>query len=400
MKAGIILIGTELLNGAMIDTNSIYIAEQLNKIGVEIEFKMFARDVEEEIIKVLDYAKKNVDLIITTGGLGPTDDDITKESIAKFLNKKMIVDEEELKELTKKYSERKLNLTKSNIKEIKKPEGAISFKNDVGMAPATFIDNIASFPGFPNELKNMFPKFLKYFSEKNNLKSKIYIKDIITYGMGESMLEETVKDIFTEEDIFYEFLVKDYGILIRLQTKIENKKKVEKIQKKLYNRISDFIIGEDTDRLENKIFGYLKEKKLTISTVESCTGGMIASKLVGVSGISSYFKEGLVTYSNISKIERLGVSEEILKKYGAVSQEVAKEMLKNLQTDIGISVTGIAGPNGGTEEKPVGLVYIGIKLNDKIEVTKKIFKGERNRIRQRTMMYSLYLLFKNLKNMK
>lgn len=400
MKAGIILIGTELLNGAMIDTNSIYIAEELNKIGIEIEFKIFARDVEEEIIKVLDYAKQNVDLIITTGGLGPTDDDITKESISKFLNKKMIVDEEELKELTRKYSERKLVLTKSNIKEIKKPEGAISFKNDVGMAPATLIDNIVSFPGFPNELKNMFPKFLEYFSEKNNLNSKIYIKDIITYGIGESMLEERVKDIFAEENIFYEFLVKDYGILIRLQTKIENKKKVEKIKEKLYNRVSEFIIGEDNDRIESKIFQYLKEKNLTISLAESCTGGMIASKLVGVPGISTYFFEGLVTYDNDSKIKRLNVSKESLEKYGAVSREVAKEMLMSLDTDVAISVSGIAGPSGGTEEKPVGLVYIGIKVKNRIEIIKQVFKGERNKIRQRTMMYSLYSLFKILKNIK
>lgn len=397
MKAGIILIGTELLNGAMIDTNSIYIAEELNKIGIEIEFKMFARDVEEEIIKVLDYAKKNVELIITTGGLGPTDDDITKDTVAKFLNKKMIVDEKELKELQEKYEKRKINLKKSNIREIKKPEGALSFKNDVGMAPAIFIDGIACFPGFPNELKNMFPKFLEYFSKKNNLKSEIYIKDIITYGLGESVLEARVKDVFTEEKIFYEFLVKDYGILIRLQTKIENKKKVEKIREKLYNRMSEFIIGEDTDRLEYQIFQILKEKNLSISTAESCTGGMIASKLVGVSGISPYFKEGLITYSNESKEKRLGVKKETLEKYGAVSEEVAREMLTNLKTDIGISVTGIAGPDGGSKEKPVGLVYIGIKVNDRVEVIKKIFNGERNKIRQRTMMYSLYSLLKILK---
>ena len=398
MKAGIFLVGTELLNGATIDTNSIYIAEELNKYGIEIEFKMTVRDVMSEIIKALTYAKKNVDLVILTGGLGPTDDDITKEAMAKFLKKKLVVDEKEKKELLKKYKAYK-NPNKTNFKEVEKPEGAVSFKNDVGMAPAVYVDGLVAFPGFPNELKNMFPKFLKYYVKENNLKSQIYIKDIITYGIGESVLETTVKDLFTEGDIFYEFLVKDYGTLIRLQTKIENKKNVAKIVKKLYNRISEFIIGEDDDRIENTIYECLNsgEKPLTISTAESCTGGMIASKLIEVPGISTNFIEGIVSYSNEAKIKRLKVKKETLEKYGAVSEEVAREMLAGLKTDIGISTTGIAGPDGGTKDKPVGLVYIGIKVKDEVKVFRRELKGDRNKIRQRAMMHALYNLLKILK---
>ena len=398
MKAGIFLVGTELLNGATIDTNSIYIAEELNKYGIEIEFKMTIRDVMDEIVKALKYAKKNVDLVILTGGLGPTDDDITKEAMAKFLKKKLVVDEKEKKELLKKYKAYK-NPNKTNFKEVEKPEGAVSFKNDVGMAPAVYIDGLVAFPGFPNELKNMFPKFLKYYVKENNLKSQIYIKDIITYGIGESVLETTVKDLFTEGDIFYEFLVKDYGTLIRLQTKIENKKNVAKIVKKLYNRISEFIIGEDDDRIENTIYECLNsgEKPLTISTAESCTGGMIASKLIEVPGISTNFIEGIVSYSNEAKIKRLKVKKETLEKYGAVSEEVAREMLAGLKTDVGISTTGIAGPDGGTKDKPVGLVYIGIKVKDEVKVFRRELKGDRNKIRQRAMMHALYNLLKILK---
>ena len=398
MKAGIFLVGTELLNGATIDTNSIYIAEELNKYGIEIEFKMTVRDVMSEITKALTYAKKNVDLVILTGGLGPTDDDITKEAMAKFLKKKLVVDEKEKKELLKKYKAYK-NPNKTNFKEVEKPEGAVSFKNDVGMAPAVYIDGMVAFPGFPNELKNMFPKFLKYYVKENNLKSQIYIKDIITYGIGESVLETTVKDLFTEGDIFYEFLVKDYGTLIRLQTKIENKKNVAKIVKKLYNRISEFIIGEDDDRIENTIYECLNsgEKPLTISTAESCTGGMIASKLIEVPGISENFIEGIVSYSNEAKIKRLKVKKETLEKYGAVSEEVAREMLAGLKTDVGISTTGIAGPDGGTKDKPVGLVYIGIKVKDEVKVFRRELKGDRNKIRQRAMMHALYNLLKILK---
>ena len=398
MKAGIFLVGTELLNGATIDTNSIYIAEELNKYGIEIEFKMTVRDVMDEIVKALKYAKKNVDLVILTGGLGPTDDDITKEAMAKFLKKKLVVDEKEKQELLKKYKAYK-NPNKTNFKEVEKPEGAISFKNDVGMAPAVYVDGLVAFPGFPNELKNMFPKFLKYYVKENNLKSQIYIKDIITYGIGESVLETTVKDLFTEGDIFYEFLVKDYGTLIRLQTKIENKKNVAKIVKKLYNRISEFIIGEDDDRIENTIYECLNsgEKPLTISTAESCTGGMIASKLIEVPGISKNFIESIVSYSNEAKIKRLKVKKETLERYGAVSEEVAREMLAGLNTDIGISTTGIAGPDGGTKNKPVGLVYIGIKVKDEVKVFKRELKGDRNKIRQRAMMHALYNLLKILK---
>ncbi|WP_338968490.1 CinA family nicotinamide mononucleotide deamidase-related protein [Fusobacterium nucleatum] len=397
MKAGIFLVGTELLNGATIDTNSIYIAEELNKYGIEIEFKMTVRDVMSEITKALTYAKKNVDLVILTGGLGPTDDDITKEAMAKFLKKKLVVDEKEKKELLKKYKAYK-NPNKTNFKEVEKPEGAVSFKNDVGMAPAVYIDGMVAFPGFPNELKNMFPKFLKYYVKENNLKSQIYIKDIITYGIGESVLETTVKDLFTEGDIFYEFLVKDYGTLIRLQTKIENKKNVAKIVKKLYNRISEFIIGEDDDRIENTIYECLNlgEKPLTISTAESCTGGMVASKLIEVPGISENFIESIVSYSNEAKIKRLKVKKETLEKYGAVSEEVAREMLAGLKTDVGISTTGIAGPDGGTKDKPVGLVYIGIKVKNEVKVFKRELKGDRNKIRQRAMMYALYNLLKIL----
>ena len=398
MKAGIFLVGTELLNGATIDTNSIYIAEELNKYGIEIEFKMTVRDVMDEIVKALKYAKKNVDLVILTGGLGPTDDDITKEAMAKFLKKKLIIDEKEKAELLKKYKSYG-NLNKTNFKEVEKPEGAISFKNDVGMAPAVYVDGLVAFPGFPNELKNMFPKFLKYYVKENNLESQIYIKDIITYGIGESTLENTVKDLFTEEGIFYEFLVKDYGTLIRLQTSSKNKKNVEKIVKKLYNRISEFIIGEDNDRIENTIYECLNsgKKPLTISTAESCTGGMIASKLIEVPGISENFMESIVSYSNEAKIKRLKVKKETLEKYGAVSEEVAREMLAGLKTDVAISTTGIAGPDGGSKEKPVGLVYIGIRVKDKIKIFRKELKGDRNKIRQRAMMHALYNLLKILK---
>lgn len=397
MKVAVILVGTELLNGQMVDTNSIYIAEELNKYGMEMEFKIVVRDVKEEIYKTIDYCKKNVDLIIMSGGLGPTIDDITKEIIAQYLQKPLIVDSDELEELKEKFIRGGYTFNSANIKEVEKPEGSVTFKNDVGMAPAVYIDGIVAFPGVPKELYNMLPKFLKwYVKEKNLISDEIYIKDLITYGMPESVIDESVREFFTEEGIYYEFLVKDYGILIRLQSKMSNKNKVEKIIKKIYNKIGNFVFGEDEDRLESKVVELLKEKNLTISTAESCTGGMLASKLIDVAGVSEIFKEGIVSYSNEAKMKFLGVKKETLERYGAVSEETAKEMVMGLQTDIGLATTGIAGPDGGSEEKPVGLVYMGIKIKDKIYVEKRVFKGDRNKIRERTVSHTLFTLIKIL----
>ncbi|WP_294764325.1 CinA family nicotinamide mononucleotide deamidase-related protein [uncultured Fusobacterium sp.] len=397
MKVGVILVGTELLNGGMLDTNSLYIAEELNKYGLEMKFKITVRDFRDEIYSAIDYCKKNVDLIIISGGLGPTLDDITKEVIAEYVKKPLVVDDDELEELKEKFERAGLKFKTINVKEVEKPEGAVTFKNDVGMAPAVYIDDIVAFPGVPKELYNMLPKFLDwYVKEKKILDDEIYIKDLITYGIAESLLYEAVREFFTEEGIYYEFLVKDYGILIRLQSKMSNKNKVEKIVKKIYNKIGEFIFGEDNDRLEKKVVELLKKLNMNISTAESCTGGMLASKLIDVPGISEVFYEGVVSYSNEAKINRLGVRKEILDKYGAVSEEVAKEMVMGLTTDVALSTTGIAGPDGGSEEKPVGLVYMGIRIKDKIYVEKRVFRGDRNKVRERTVSHTLFTLIKIL----
>lgn len=398
MKAVLILVGTELLNGGMVDTNSIYMAEQLNKYGIEIESKITVGDDIDEIIKSIDYGKRNSDLVIMSGGLGPTIDDLTKDAIAKYLGKKLIVKEEDLEELKRKFKERRFNFIPNNIKQIERTEGSVFIENGAGMAPAMYDEGIVCFPGVPVELYDMFPKFLKWYSEEKKLGiDEIYIKDLLTCGIGESYLDEEIRDFFTEDGITYEFLVKDFGTMIRLQSKMSNKNIVEKIIEKIYNKIGDNIFGEDSDRLEALIVKKLIEEKKTISVAESCSGGLLASSFIDVPGASEVFMEGLVTYSNEAKMERLGVKKETLEKYGAVSAETAKEMVCGLKTDVGISVTGIAGPGGGTEEKPVGLVYMGIKVDDEIFIEKKIFSGPRRKIRERAVLHSLFCLNKILK---
>lgn len=397
MKAGLILVGTELLNGGMLDTNSLYIAEELNKYGIEIEFKVTIRDFMDEIIKTVDYGKRNVDLIIMSGGLGPTIDDITKEAIAKYLNRPLIVEENELNELKEKFERAKINFVDVNVKEVEKPKGAISFRNDAGMAPAIYIDGIAAFPGVPKELYNMLPKFLRWYSKEKNINADgIYIRDILTFGLAESLLNQEIRDFFIEDGIYYEFLVKNYGTIVRLQSKESNKNKVEKIVEKIYNKIGNYVFGENADRLEKKVVELVKKLGMNISTAESCTGGMIASRLIDVPGVSEVFKEGIVSYSNNAKTKRLGVKKETLEKYGAVSEETAREMVMGLDSDIAIATTGIAGPDGGTPEKPVGLVYIGIRVKDDIYIEKRFFNGDRMKIRERAVSQSLFSLIKIL----
>lgn len=397
MKAGLILVGTELLNGGMLDTNSLYIAEELNKYGIEIEFKVTIRDFMDEIIKTIDYGKRNVDLIIMSGGLGPTIDDITKEAIAKYLNRPLIVEENELSELKEKFQKARLNFIDTNVKEVEKPKGAITFRNDAGMAPAVYIDGIAAFPGVPKELYDMLPKFLKWYSKENNIGNDgIYIRDILTFGLAESLLDQEIRDFFTEDGIYYEFLVKNYGTIVRLQSKESNKNKVEKIVEKIYNKIGNYVFGENADRLEKKAVELIKKLGMNISTAESCTGGMIASRLIDVPGVSEIFKEGIVSYSNNAKMKRLGVKKETLEKYGAVSEETAREMVIGLDSDIAIATTGIAGPDGGTPEKPVGLVYIGIRVKNDIYIEKRFFNGDRMKVRERAVSQSLFSLIKIL----
>ncbi|MCQ8211799.1 CinA family nicotinamide mononucleotide deamidase-related protein [Cetobacterium somerae] len=397
MRCTLILVGTELLNGATLDTNSVFMAEELNKAGIKIDYKLTVGDSLQKIEDALKFAKKMSDLVILSGGLGATDDDLTKEAIRKFLDKKFIIEDKELEEIKEKFRKLNIQFLNKNLKEVQKPEGAISIKNDVGMAPAFFVDGIAAFPGVPRELYNMFPKFLNFYT-KNYCKDldPIYIKDIIISGIPESILEEKIKGFFIEPNIEYEFLVKDYGIIVRMQTLDRYKNTVEKIKEKIYNSIGKYILTEDQEKIEDKIFKLLEKRNYTLSVAESCTGGMLSSTIVSVPGISKFFKEGLITYSNEAKIDRLNVNKNLIEKYGAVSKEVAKEMVIGLKTDVGISITGIAGPEGGTKDKPVGLVYIGVKVKEKVLTFKFDFIGDREKIRRKAVLHSLFELYKIL----
>lgn len=398
MKCHIISVGSELLNGMMIDTNSVFMAEELNKYGVEIAGKSVVGDKIDDIVKTIEFAKKNSDIVIMTGGLGPTIDDLTRDAISKYTGKELKLYDDEFVKMKEKFASYKIDMPERNIRQVMFPEGAEIIENKKGSAQSFYIDGIAAFPGVPEEVRESFPRFCEKLSIEKELNSKIYIKDILVWGIPESQLEAKILDIVEyEKEVFIEFLVKHYGIIIRLLTDENKKERAEKIKNEIYNRISEYIFGEDGDRLENLLVEEIAKREYTISTAESCTGGMVAEKIVGVSGASKVFTEGVITYSNESKTERLGVNKETIEKYGAVSKETVLEMLSGLKTDTGIAVSGIAGPEGGTAEKPVGTVVIGIKVKDMYMADTFLIRGDRDRVRERSAMSAIHLLLSELK---
>ena len=398
MKAYIVLVGTELLNGAMLDTNSIYMAEELNKVGIEIVGKAFVPDKEKSIKDIIAYGEKMSDIIILSGGLGPTEDDLTKEAISSYLNIPLVVDEWHREEMKRKFGERNIQVLSKNIKEVMVVHGSTVFQNEPGIAPSFFIKKIAAFPGVPAELKNMFPKFVKHLTEKFGLGKKIYIRDMLVHGIPESVLEEKVKDILSGKNFTLEFLVKNHGILIRLLGDDSNRKEMDSAVEDTGKILGASLVSTNGDGIEACLLKALVEKGYNIKLAESCTGGMIASTLVALSGASKVFEESMVTYSNTSKMERLGVKSETLDKYGAVSEECVREMLLGLDSDTAIAVSGIAGPLGGTDEKPVGTVYIGVRVKEYINIERHNIKGDREKVRVRTTYNALFNLLNIINN--
>lgn len=394
MKAYLILVGSELLNGAMVDTNSIYMAEKLNEAGISVRGKMMVHDNIDEIIEAINFANGISDLVILSGGLGPTVDDLTKEAISAFLKKKLVIDEFHKLQMEKRFFERGIEVLSKNLKEVSVIDGSEVFNNEPGIAPAFSIEKIAAFPGVPIELKNMFPKYITYIKDKYLLKDSMQIRDFIVWGIPESVLEEKVIHLFTENRVFLEFLVKDYGIIIRIVADEENKNYVDSLAIELYKILGEAIIFEGYNESQKILIDRLKKLKLSISLAESCTGGLITEKLVSVSGASEVLHEGIVTYSNDAKMKRLNVKKETLDKFGAVSEETVTEMLDGLKTDVCIAVSGVAGPLGGTEEKPVGTVVIGIRIKDRTFVKRHLFKGDREKIRIRACYESINSLLK------
>ncbi|MBN2260917.1 MAG: competence/damage-inducible protein A [Clostridiales bacterium] len=398
MKAAIFTIGNEVLSGKTLNTNSQFLSSQLQNLGVEVIEHVTVEDQETKIISTIQRLSKEVEIIITTGGLGPTYDDITFSSIAKSLNIELVLFEEVLSDIKMKFSKFGSHMGENNISQARLPEGSIVIKNQYGTAPGIFLKQgdlqLIALPGPPKENIPMFTESVMPLI-KSMGNGQIHIKDIVIFGVGESKVENILNEkIKLLDKIRIATYVKPRYVIVRLTSKDSNK--IDIYQKIICDIFNENIVGYDDSTLEDEVVNLLKNKQLKLSLAESCTGGMVSSLIVDVPGSSSVLERSIVTYSNRSKIDELNVNQESLYKYGAVSETVANEMATGLfektHSDVCVSITGIAGPDGGTDEKPVGLVFIAIKTLKEIKVHQFNFFGDRNNIRHRAALNALNLI--------
>jgi len=408
MKAEILAVGTEILLGDIVNTNAQYLAKRLADLGIAVYHQSVVGDNPERLLEAYRLAFSRADLVITTGGLGPTKDDLTKEVAFEYFGKQSVVHEASMKIIEGYFKDMNRPMVESNRKQAYFPVDAVILPNNNGTAPGCIIEEngkiVALLPGPPREMKPMFEEsivpYLKKF-QQGVLVSKV----LRVIGVGESSAEKMIEDILDNQtNPTVAPYAKDGEMLFRITAKANTQeqgiKLMEPMEAAIRGRLGDNIYGEGNTTLEDVLGEMLINKKLTIATAESCTGGMVASKLINYPGISSVFLEGVVTYSNEAKINRLGVKVETLDKYGAVSSEVAAEMAQGIAktagTKIGISTTGIAGPDGGSVEKPVGLVYVGLYINGEVKTKMLKLSGDRQKIRERATMQLLDLVRREL----
>lgn len=411
MKAEIITVGTEILLGDILNTNTHYLSNELANMGVDVYYQITVGDNENRLLNQLEESFRRSDLVVLTGGLGPTQDDLTKEVCAKYFNLDMEFHQPSWDKIIEIHNKMKRTPTENNKKQAYFPVDSIILPNEYGTAPGCIMEKdnktIIVMPGPPREMKPMFDNFVKPFLQKNSediLKSKV----IRIIGVGESKVENDLLDLIQKQvNPTIATYAKDGECTVRITAKGKTVEEVERlilpVVKEIKNRFKETVYGEDETTIEDEVAKILVKNNLTISVAESCTGGMVSSSLINYPGISSVFMEGCVTYSNEAKMKSLNVKEETLNSVGAVSEQCAKEMAEGVasrhNTNIGLSTTGIAGPEGGSEEKPVGLVYMGIKINDKTIVKKYIFNGDRQQIRYRackTLLNDLRLELLNI----
>lgn len=410
IQAEIITIGEELLIGQVIDTNSAWISQQLNLIGISVAQITSISDKKEQIINTLTETINRSKIVLITGGLGPTKDDITKHTLAAYFNSELVFNEEAYKNIEAIFARRNVKVTELNRLQAFLPDKCKVIPNLEGTACGMLFRKndsiIISMPGVPYEMKTMMENFiLKELQNEFNLPHVVH-KTILTQGIGESFLAEKIEDWENNlpENISLAYLPSPGIVRLRLSAKGENKTELEtSIQNqvnKLEELISEFIYGYDNDTLEILIGRLLKEKNRTLAVAESCTGGYISHLITSVPGSSAYFKGGIVSYANEIKKNELNVNEDDLAYFGAVSKEVVEQMAKNIlkkyNTDYAIATSGIAGPDGGTPEKPVGMVWIAVA--DKNSVTSNVyFMGEhRGRNIQKSAITALNLLRKKI----
>ncbi len=409
MKTAILSVGTELLFGQITNTNTVYLSQQLNMLGYDVMYHYTVGDNPDRVADMIELAFEDCDMVLTTGGLGPTQDDLTKEVACKVMGDELVMMDDVMEELEAYFENLGRKMTENNRKQAIMPSRATVFHNDAGTAPGFALEKdgkyIICMPGPPREMTEMFEKsvvpFLQSMSEE-----VICYRMIRAFGIGESRLETDLIDLIDNQtDPTLATYAKEGECSLRIaskrKTREEAMKAVDEMLEKVKEKVGEYIYSCDDEELVQVVCKKLMEKGLTLSSAESCTGGMFAAAVTDIPGISAVFQRGLVTYSNQAKMDELGVKAETLEKFGAVSKETAVEMVEGLKevsgSDVCISVTGIAGPGGGSEEKPVGLVYIGFIYGDK-KLCKKVQMRDTDRQwnRHYTLLSMLDLINKNI----
>lgn len=365
--------------GDILNTDAQFLSIELAKLGISVIHQSTVGDNRERLLAQLKEAADRSDIIILSGGLGPTPDDLTKEVCCEFFGKKMFLHEPTVEKIKTYFSTKGMKMAQNNLKQAMLPKDCVIFPNDNGTAPGMAIEkggvHILVLPGPPRELKPMFRNcavpYLMQFSDRI-----IVSHNIRTFGIGESLMAERVNDLFDAENPTVAPYAKDGEALLRVTAMARTKEEAENLCKpvinEIKNRLDGFVYGVDYTCIEEAVIEKLKEKHMKVATAESCTGGLIAKRITDVPGASEVFDCGIISYANEIKHRVLGVSEDDLNKYGAVSEPVARQMaqgaLKVSGADIAVSVTGIAGPDSDSTNKPVGLVYIGLADRDNVWV--------------------------------
>lgn len=407
MTVEIICVGTEILLGNIVNTNATYLAEKCAELGLSCYFQCVVGDNEERLTMVLKTAMERSDIVVLSGGLGPTEDDLTKEVAAKVCGRKLSVDDHSMERIAEYFATRDLQPTENNWKQAMIPEGAIVLDNDNGTAPGMIIETdvakVILLPGPPNELIPMFESGVTPYLDRLT-PGVICSRTVKLCGASESQVETELKDLIdAQTNPTIATYAKTGEVHIRVTASAESEKAAHKllqpVVKELKERFGQDVYTTDVDiSLEKAIVDMLHKNKFTFSCAESCTGGMLSARLINVPGVSDVYKAGFVTYSNKSKRKLLGVKKNTLDKFGAVSEQTAKEMVKGAlaaaKSDVAVALTGIAGPDGGTKEKPVGLVYIGCNVKGKVTVKEYHFKGNRAKVRESATSAALTLVRK------
>jgi len=405
MVVEIICVGTEILMGNIVNTNAAYLAAKCAGLGLSCYYQSVVGDNEGRLYEAVKIACDRSDVVILSGGLGPTQDDLTKETAAKVLGKALYMHEPSKEAIIRILSRRGLTITENNWKQAMVPEGCIVVENPNGTAPGIIMEekntHVILLPGPPGELIPMFEDSIVPYLKK--LTPDVLYSDMVKLcGVGESMAEDRIKDLIdAQSNPTIATYAKTGEVHMRVTAKAKSEEEAKEIVKpivdELFNRFGDAIFTTKEEvTLEESIVNLMKENNLTLGVAESCSGGMLSARLIGVPGVSDVYRAGLITYSNQAKHELIQVSNDTLETFGAVSEETAREMvdgtIKTTGCDYAVAITGIAGPDGGTEEKPVGLVYIACGCKDNVIVKKCQFNGNREKVRQSSTATALTLL--------